>query len=300
MPRVSEPPGVEVTEGRAARVGSLPVRRVLPTRGRRTVGPWCFVDHMGPVTFPTGTGVAVPPHPHLGLQTVTWLFEGEVLHRDSLGSEQMIRPGQLNLMTAGSGIAHSEEDPGSGARRIHGMQMWVAQPDATRWGAPDFAHHAELPVVDLDHGDAVVLVGALCGEVSPARRETDHLGVEVTLRPGTSVVPLDPAAEHGVIVVDGAPSVDGVPVTPGALAYVAPGAAQLELASDGPARLLLLGGRPFPEPVVMWWNFVARTREELSRAYADWAAGDERFGRVASALERTSVGPPPWSVRDRP
>ena len=290
---------VEVTDGRAAQVGSLPVRRALPTRRRRTVGAWCFVDHMGPHSFAAEGGVSVPPHPHLGLQTVTWLFDGAVLHRDSLGSEQLIRPGQLNLMTAGAGIAHSEEDPDEGGQRIHGMQLWVAQPDHTRWDEPAFEHHAELPRADLGTGTATVLVGAFGGTSSPARRDTDHVGVQLDLRPGTTVLPLEPAYEHALIVAEGSAVVadgtaGGVTVVPGSLAYVAVGAEELVLRSSMRTVALLVGGVPFDDEIAMWWNFVARSREELSDAYRGWAAGDDRFGRVPSALERVAVAPPPW------
>jgi redox-sensitive bicupin YhaK (pirin superfamily) len=254
---------------------------------------------MGPVSFATGGGVSVPPHPHLGLQTVTWLFEGAALHRDSLGSEQLIRPGQLNLMTAGAGIAHSEEDPGEGADRIHGMQLWVVQPDDTRWGEPAFEHHADLPGADLGTGTASVLIGAFGGAVSSARRDTDHVGVELDLRPGTTVLPLDPAYEHALIVAEGSPAVvdgtaGGATVAPGRLAYLATGVEELVLRSATRTVALLIGGVPFDDEVVMWWNFVARSREELSGAYRGWAAGDDRFGPVSSALDRVAVAPPPW------
>ena len=258
------------------------------------MGPWCFADHMGPVSFDPGGGVSVPPHPHLGLQTVTWLFDGAALHRDSLGSEQLIRPGQLNLMTAGAGIAHSEEDTGEGGRRIHGMQLWVAQPEATRWGAPAFEHHADLPRTDLGTATGTVLVGAFAGAVSPARRDTDHVGVELDLRPGTTVLPLDPTYEYALVVAEGSATVGGVPAAPGALAFVAAGADELVLHAVARTVALLVGGVPFDEAVVMWWNFVARSRDELSEAYRGWAAGDDRFGTVSSALDRVGVGPPPW------
>ena len=285
----------EVLPGRTARVGTLPVRRALPTRGRRTVGPWCFVDHMGPTTFDSGPGISVPPHPHLGLQTVTWLFAGAALHRDSLGSEQIVRPGQLNLMTAGSGIAHSEEDPGGPAGGLHGMQLWVAQPSATRDGSAAFEHHGELPQVEVGDATATVFLGALGGAVSPARRDTDHLGVDLELRPGTTVLPLDPAHEHAVVVAEGRPAVGGVPVGPGDLAYLTPGSDELTLTCTVPARALLIGGAPFEEEVAMWWNFVARTREELGAARRAWAEGDDRFGAVASGLGRMPAPGFPWA-----
>ena len=291
---MTEATTIEVSESRSAQVGNVPVRRALPTRGRRTVGPWCFVDHMGPTTPSVGGGIDVPPHPHIGLQTVTWLFDGTALHRDSLGSEQLIRPGQLNLMTAGAGIAHSEEDPDGSGDRIHGMQLWVALPERTRWGGSAFEHHDELPRVDVGHGTCTVLVGSFVGVRSPARTDTEHMGVELDLIPGTTVLPLDPAYEHAVVVADGTPGIDGTPVGPGHLAYVAPGADELVLTSPTPTLAVLIGGIPFDEEVVMWWNFVARSRDELVQAYRDWSAGTERFGPVASELDRVTVGPPPW------
>lgn len=287
---------LEVLTGRTAQVGSLPVRRVLPTRGHRTIGAWCFVDHLGPVSFAPGAGMDVAPHPHTGLQTVTWLFAGSALHRDSLGTEQRIRPGQLNLMTAGRGIAHSEEDPDHGGGDVHGMQLWVAQPEATRAGPAAFEHLSDLPRVDVGTGVATVLVGAFAGATSLARRDSDHAGVDLDLARGTAVLPLDPAYEHGLVVASGVVVVDGVALAPGAVGYLAPGADELVVTTDGPARVLLLGGVPFPEVVAMWWNFVARTRTELAEAHRAWAAGSDRFGTVASPLPRIEVGPPPWVV----
>src|SRR4051812_44710661 len=181
---------MEVLEGRRAEVGGFDVNRVLPRRQRRSVGAWCFVDHMGPGRVTADRGLDIGPHPHAGLQTVTWLLRGEVLHRDSLGSEQVIRPGQLNLMTAGAGVSHSEETRGVYEGGVHGVQLWVAQPEATRSGVPAFEHHAELPQVELANGDATVLVGELSGVMSPSRRDTDHLGADLDLRPGRSSLPL--------------------------------------------------------------------------------------------------------------
>jgi len=291
--------GLQVLSGRATRVGALPVRRVLPTRGRRTIGAWCFIDHMGPVTFAPGASLGIAPHPHIGLQTVTWLFEGSGLHRDSLGSEQMIRPGQLNLMTAGAGIAHAEEDPDGSGGTLHGMQLWVAQPSATRAGPSSFEHLADLPRVDLGHGTATVLVGSFTGATSPARRDTDHAGVELDLRRGATELPLDPTYEYGLVVASGALTVAGIRLEPGAVAYLPTGSDELAVTADGPVRALLVGGRPFAEDVTMWWNFVARTRDELVEAYRDWSAAADRFGPVSSSLPRVEVGPPPWSATAR-
>jgi quercetin 2,3-dioxygenase len=289
------PPALEVTESRASQVGELTVRRALPRRDRRTVGAWCFLDHMGPVAVSEAQSVDIGPHPHIGLQTVTWLLAGELLHRDSLGSEQLIRPGQLNLMTAGHGVAHAEEKPASYRGDLHGVQLWVAQPEATRHGSAAFEHHAELPTLELDHGTATVLVGDLGGAVSPARRDTDHVGAELHLRPGESVVPMRAAAEHALVVLSGEVSVDGRPVAPGHLAYLGAGRDECSFGTLDGARALLVGGLPFEEPIVMWWNFVARTREEIGQARDQWTEDDGRFGRVDSRLPRIPVGPPPWS-----
>src|SRR5271166_6831222 len=188
-PDQAEGPVVDISPGRLTQVGSLPVRRVLPQRPRRTVGSWCFADHVGPVRAEPGGAFGIGPHPHLGLQTVTWLVAGELLHLDSLGSEQLIRPGQLNLMTAGHGVSHAEEAPAR-AEEVHAVQRWGAQPAATRDEPPAFEHHAELPRLELDHAEAAVLVGGFGGADSPARRDTEHMGVELTLRGPITTVPL--------------------------------------------------------------------------------------------------------------
>jgi redox-sensitive bicupin YhaK (pirin superfamily) len=287
---------VEVTESRASRVGDLPVRRALPRRDRRTVGAWCFVDHMGPATIDE-RGLGVAPHPHIGLQTVTWLLEGEALHRDSLGTEQVIAPGQLNLMTAGRGVSHSEEGTGRYTGAVHGVQLWVAQPSATRDGAPAFEHHGELPRAELDHGTATVLVGEFAGAASPARRDTEHTGVDLDLRRGPTALPLRRDAEYALVVLAGRVLVDGTPADPGHLVYLGTDRDELGVVVECPTRALLVGGVPFDEQVLMWWNFVARTREEIVAAHADWAAASERFGLVDSALPRIDVDPPPWAGR---
>ena len=289
---------VEVTESRTAVVGDMPVRRALPRRARRTVGAWCFVDHMGPAAVTEERGVDIGPHPHSGLQTVTWLFAGKVLHRDSLGSEQLIAPGQLNLMTAGHGVSHAEEATGRYRGELHGMQLWVAQPSSTRDGAPGFEHHAELPRVELGRtGAGSVIIGEFAGAASPARRDTDHLGVELDLGSGTATVPLERSFEYALVVADGAVTVDGQTVTPGHLAYLGLGRDECPFVTSAPARALLIGGPPFAEAVLMWWNYVARTQDEISRAHDDWTARGDRFGTVDSRLARIDVDPPPWSQR---
>ena len=284
-------PEVELLASREASVGGMAVRRALPRRRRRTVGAWCFADHFGPAAPPAA--MQVGPHPHTGLQTVTWLVEGEVLHRDSLGSEQLIRPGQLNLMTAGHGVAHAEERPAGYEGGTHGAQLWVAQPEATRDGPPAFEHHAELPRVAVGDSVVTVLVGEVAGERSPARTDTPLVGAEAATPGGRLVLPLDPAFEHALVVLAGAVVVGGATVGPGALAYLGEGRHGLALDAPEPARLLVLGGRPFAEPIVMSWNFVGRSRDEVDRAAADWNAGHERFGTVASSLARIPAPAPP-------
>lgn len=286
---------IDVYPSHEAQVGRFTVRRALPQRTRRTVGAWCFADHMGPASVTEGAGLDVGPHPHIGLQTVTWLLDGQALHKDTLGSEQVISPGQLNLMTAGAAVAHAEEATGHYRGTLEGIQLWVALPEETRHGGAAFEHHAELPGVDLEPGAGVatVLVGSFAGAASPARHDTDLVGVDLDLR-GPAVLPLRPEFEHALIVLRGAVAVDGEPLVPGRLAHVDPGRDELAVDVAGPARVMLLGGVPFPDRVVMWWNFVARTHEEIDAAYASWRDEDGRFGRVASTLPTIPAPAPPW------
>lgn len=280
-------PSVERHAARATEVGGLPVSRLLPKRTRRTVGAWCFVDHFGPVVR---ASMRVGPHPHIGLHTVTWLLAGEVLHTDSLGSEQLIRPGQLNLMTAGNGVAHAEESPADGA--LHGVQLWVAQPSTTRHGDPAFEHHAELPQVDLGAATATVLVGSVGSATSPARADTPLVGVAVEVHEvGDATLPLRADFEHAVAVVDGAVHLGDDALAPGEIAYLGVGRDALTMRSDGPATCLVLGGEPFDERLAMWWNFVARDRDEIAAAHADWQSRSDRFGEVASTLPRIDAPP---------
>lgn len=286
-----------MSDARASLVGELPVRRALPARGRRTVGAWCFFDHMGPATYRVDARYDVAPHPHIGLQTVTWLFEGAMVHRDSVGSEQVIRPGQLNLMTSGRGIAHSEENPGLSRGTLHGVQLWVALPSAHREGVGAFEHHGELPRVEVSHGELTVFVGDLAGASSPARRFSELMGAQLSLGPGESAIPLVVTFEYALAVVSGRLEVEGESVGPGRLAYFAPGREELVLRAEAPTVAILLGGVPFEETLVMWWNFVARSRAEISDAYESWLKHDERFGDVDSALSRVGVAAPPWHAR---
>src|SRR6266516_1362110 len=199
-----------LTSAREARVGDVTVRRLLPLRQRRSVGAWCFVDHYGPMSVDGMAGMRVPPHPHIGLQTVTWLISGNVLHRDSLGSEQMIRPGQLNLMTAGHGIAHSEESPAEHDPELHGVQLWLALPDADRQAAPAFEHHSQLPVLGIGGAEITVFTGSLADVTSPARAFSPLVGAEINaVREGDVTIPLARGHEHVIFVARGSAAANG-------------------------------------------------------------------------------------------
>ena len=274
----------------------LPVTRTLPNKQRRTVGAWCFLDAYGPHDLTGSDGMRVGPHPHTGLQTVTWLVAGEVLHRDSLGHTQEIRPGQLSIMTAGRGISHSEETPGAHSPTLQGVQLWVALPHAVRDMPPAFGSFAGLPVVTDGGLSATVLLGSLGGAASPAPAHTPLLGAEVTLDNGTDgVLPLRPDFEYAVLVLDGTATVDGVDLAPGPLLYLDTGRSSLRLATGPGARLLLLGGEPFDERLVMWWNFVGRDHDEIVQMRADWADGTPRFGTVRG-YDGPALAAPPMPI----
>jgi redox-sensitive bicupin YhaK (pirin superfamily) len=248
---------------------------------------------MGPILISDQHGMDIGPHPHMGLQTVTWLLEGRALHRDSLGSEQEIAAGQLNLMTAGHGVSHSEETAGVYEGPLEGIQLWIAQPEATRDGAPRFEHLPHLPVVELEAGLATVLVGSFAGLESPARHDTALIGVDLALERSASIA-LEPSFEHALIVLRGGVELEGRSLAPGQLAYLAPGRSALQIDVTQHGRIMLLGGLPLGEELVMWWNFVARSRDEVREAYRSWMSDDGRFGSVASLLPRIEVAAPAW------
>jgi redox-sensitive bicupin YhaK (pirin superfamily) len=254
---------------------------------------------MGPADVTENSGLDVGPHPHIGLQTVTWLIDGQVLHRDSLGSEQVIAPGQLNLMTSGGAVSHAEEGTGHYRGTLEGIQLWVALPEVTRHGAAAFEHHAVLPQGELGAGVATVLVGDFGDLGSPARHDTPLVGVDLDLR-GPVTVPLRPDWEYAVVVLAGAVGVHGEPLPPGRLGYLGRGRDQLHLDVREPTRALLLGGEPFEEPIVMWWNFVARDRAEIDAAYESWSRQDDRFGRVQSRLPLIPTKAPYWYLGQGP
>lgn len=286
--QASTEPVLEVFAGREVALGeSTVVRRLLPNLGRRLVGAWCFVDHYGPDDIASQAGMAVPPHPHIGLQTVSWLLDGEVHHQDSLGSDQLIRPGELGLMTAGHGIAHAEYSPVRHPAMLHGVQLWVALPADARDTDPSWSHHPTLPVLTDAGMTATVIIGELAGERSPGRAYSPIVGADVALATAADVlVPLEPDFEYAVLTMSGELDIEGVGLRPGTMLYLGCGRRDLRLRSDVGARVLLLGGEPFAEQIVMWWNFVARTGEEIAAARAQWMS-QERFGTVADIETRT-------------
>ncbi|MGW6208832.1 pirin family protein [Streptomyces sp. NPDC055089] len=271
----------ELLTPRHVRLGeSTEVRRLLPNLGRRMVGAWAFVDHYGPDDIADEPGMQVPPHPHMGLQTVSWLHEGEVLHRDSLGSLETIRPRELGLMTSGRAISHSEESPRPHGALLHGAQLWVALPDAHRTVEPHFQHHKDLPAVTAPGLTATVILGTLDDATSPGTAYTPIVGADLALSGGAEArLPLDPDFEYAVLSMSGEAEVDGVPVLPGSMLYLGCGRTELPLRAVSDAGLMLLGGEPFDEEIIMWWNFVGRTQEEITQAREDWMNGD-RFGAV--------------------
>ncbi|MEW2487775.1 pirin family protein [Streptomyces sp. NPDC048411] len=282
---------------------STEVRRLLPNLGRRMVGAWAFVDHYGPDDIADEPGMQVPPHPHMGLQTVSWLHDGEVLHRDSLGSLQTIRPRELGLMTSGRAISHSEESPKPHARFLHGAQLWVALPDAHRQVEPHFQHHTDLPTVTAPGLTATVILGELDGAISPGTAYTPIVGADIALTRGAEArLPLDPDFEYAVLSMSGEAEVDGVPLLPGSMLYLGCGRTELPLRADSDTGLMLLGGEPFEEEIVMWWNFVGRTSEEIAQAREDWMSSS-RFGEVkgyqGGPLSAPELPPVPLKPRGR-
>ncbi|MEO7131275.1 MAG: pirin family protein [Dermatophilaceae bacterium] len=288
---------------------AMTVRRTLPQRARSLIGAWCFIDHYGPDDVALSGGMQVPGHPHTGLQTVSWLFTGEVEHRDTTGIHAIVRPGELNLMTAGSGIAHSEFST-SATTVLHGVQLWVALPEAHRAVAAGFEHYAP-PVLDVEGARVLVFLGSLFGHTSPVPTYTSLVGAEVTLEPGQRLgVAVDPSHEHGVLVDSGSITVDGVPARRSDLVHLGEGRDEivLEAPLGEPVRLLLLGGPPFGEQIVMWWNFIGRSHDEIADFRAQWQreradrslGGAGRYGPFPAAWPDTLPAPKLPNLRLRP
>lgn len=261
-------------------LGAFTVRRVLPAPERIMVGPFIFVDQFGPAEIPPGQGMDVRPHPHIGLATVTWLFEGAIDHRDSLGTFATIRPGQVNLMTAGRGIVHSERGlPAEQhkVKRLYGMQTWLALPDGHEEIDPAFEAHADLPLVEDGCASARVIMGTLWGKTAPTTQHSPTIYAEIQLAPGGALPIEAEAEERAVMLVGGEAVLDGRPLTLFTLAVLAPGEV-MRLSSERGARVMLLGGAALGSERHVWWNFVSSSRERIKQARADWTAG--RFPKV--------------------
>ncbi len=268
---------------------AMRVRRTLPQRHRSLIGAWCFVDHYGPDDVNATGGMLLPAHPHTGLQTASWLFDGELEHRDSVGSRATVRPGELNLMTAGRGISHSEVSTPD-TTVLHGAQLWIALPDATRDCDPGFEHFAPQPVRGPGW-EARVFLGSLLGASSPVTTHTPLLGVELMLATGKSLeIDVEETFEHGFLLDVGVVDVDGEKLERGDLAYLDPGRTTVTVTAHEEARLLVLGGPPFGEAIVMWWNFIGRTHEEIVRYREEWQAQITVDGSVVDAGSSVADG----------
>lgn len=271
------------------------IRRTLPHRSIRTIGAWCFVDHYGPTEQLDAMSVAA--HPHAGLQTVTWLFSGEIEHCDSLGSRQVIRPGELNIMTAGHGIAHSERSLHAGAD-LHGIQLWVALPDAERDRSPMFHHHQDLPRFAIDGADARLFVGDYGDHRAGVAVFTPLLGMELTIPAGhTARIPLDSSFEHGLHVAAGGIRVQETSTPAGSLLFAPAGINEITVTAPEGAVIALLGGEPFTDPLVMWWNFIGRTHEEVEEMQREWNAHSDRFPTFDDAIGGRIDAPPMPNAR---
>ena len=261
-------------------LGQFQVRRVLPSRARSMVGPFIFVDQFGPAQLDLGSGMVVRPHPHIDLATVTWLFEGAIDHRDSIGSFATIRPGQVNLMTAGKGIVHSERSPEAERKagpKLYGMQTWLALPDGREEIDPAFEAVTDLPVIEDGHAKAIVIMGELWGERAPTTTHADTIYAEIMLEPGGMIPLEEDADERAVMLVGGEASVDGHALTLYQVAVLQPGR-EMTLESRSGARVMLMGGEAFTTKRHAWWNFVSSSRERINQAKDDWREG--RFGTV--------------------
>ena len=297
----------EVTLGPGS---GLTVRRTLPTRGRSLIGAWCFLDHYGPVPADDASAMSVRAHPHTGLQTVSWLFAGQVEHRDSTGTVAVISPGELNLMTAGRGVSHSETSLAH-AESLHGVQMWIALPDAHRWINPAFEHYVP-ELVDRDGVTARVFLGSLLGSTSPVTTYSALLGAELLVSAGSTIaLDVESTHEHGFLLDTGTVSIDGVELQAHGLAFVPAGRSSTVIRADEDSRVLVIGGEPLDESIVMWWNFIGRSHEEIvvfqrqwdaeNRAHSTDAADHPVFGWPTGEADEPILAPelPPVRLKAR-
>lgn len=278
----------------------LIIHRALPSKQQRTIGAWCFLDHAGPVQFAEGQGMRVGPHPHIGLQTFTWMLEGEVLHRDSLGYEQMIRPKQVNLMTAGRGIAHSENS-NEAQTALHALQLWIALPRELQTIQPTFTHYPELPLHEENGCSTHVLVGQWQGLTSPVEVHSPLLAVDWQSAQAREVSwSVRNDFEYGIFVVQGAVTLEGERYEANELAYLPRGLDCIQLSAADNTHVLILGGEPMAEPLLIWWNFVGYERDQLRQAFNDWESGNtQRFGEVKNeSLAPLAMPAWPWAERE--
>lgn len=258
----------------------MQIRRALPSRQKRTIGAWCFLDHVGPATLKQPEDFYVGPHPHIGLQTFTWMIQGQTSHIDSLGYHKTIRPGEINLMTAGHGISHVEKSADDFTPDVHIAQLWIALPDSHRDMPAKFQHYDQLPIVQQNNCTITVLAGEFAGHTSAVEVYTPLIGLDIYAESDTTLtLPLNTAFEHGFLVLQGHIDYNGEALDTGALLYIGKDRNSFELQLKAGTRLLLIGGEPFKEDIILWWNFVARTTEEVQQAAKDWLAGD-RFGVI--------------------
>jgi quercetin 2,3-dioxygenase len=289
-------------------VRGMEVHRALPHRDLPLVGAWCFLDRFGP----QDTRMRVEPHPHIGLQTVTWPFVGDVRHRDSVGSDVIVTRGALNIMTSGAGISHSEYSVGEGPIPLDALQLWVALPESRRHGGPAFEQHDSLPLIalpalapDTPAGEATVVLGELAAAVSPATAYTPIVGAEIRLPAGSGIrVPLREGWEYALVGVEGVVSVaaglpgsEHIQLDRHHLLYLGIGRSEIELSAAEDTILFLLGGEPFEDEIVMWWNFVGRSHEDIVEARDAWESGAARFGRVVDHGDERIPAPPLPGVR---
>ncbi|MEB3767246.1 pirin family protein [Acinetobacter sp. MD2] len=278
---------------RVAEIGrGTTIKRALPSRQKRMIGAWCFLDHAGPAQFEPGQGLDVGPHPHIGLQTFTWMIEGTLMHHDSIGSEQLIRPKQVNLMTAGHGISHTEVAP-SDETKLHAAQLWIALPAHLRNMPPQFQHYPKLPTQLHDQLLFSILVGEFLGETSPVEVHSPLLAVDIhSTQNAITTLTLKPDFEYALLLLEGSAKVNGQVLHMENM-FVRPigdQALQLELADN--SRVLLIGGEPFEKPVLLWWNLVGITEDELKQANQDWIDQHPRFGSIPSYSGARLTAPP--------
>jgi redox-sensitive bicupin YhaK (pirin superfamily) len=276
-----------IIEPRAVKLSTrteIEVRRNLPHARLRRVGAWVFLDHFGPT--PMVEGMQVAAHPHTGLQTVTWPFAGRIEHCDSIGSRQVLQPGELNLMTAGHGVAHSERSL-QGTSSLHAVQLWLALPSEVREITPDFEHHTTLPTIKFVDSNArlTLFIGEFGGQRSPARVYSPLVGAQLDLPAGAEVrLPLEPGWEHALLAIEGEVRVDGQELAVNSLAHVGVGADSVTVTAAESSTLIFIGGEPMREELFMWWNFIARSHQEVVTMREQWNAREARFGEVVDEL----------------